>query len=122
MQNLQSLFNLCSLQMESGKTKAPTMLLLPMSSNKIIRAWLKFNRPVLVGDATHEYIFCNKNGSAPRTSFGAQVRAIQQGYLGHSATPHSFRGMQVSSAYQRQSFESTLIWMTVIGNSIKGFY
>ena len=97
-----------------GKTKAPTLLRLPTSSNGIMRAWLKFYRPALLGvgwqpfaclvcshltcsvQATrHEYLFVHRNGSAPRTSFGAQVRALQHGYIGKSATPHAFRGMQV---------------------------
>lgn len=80
-----------------GKTKAPTILRLPQSSNGIMRAWLKFYRPVLVHDGKHEYIFCNKNGSGPRSAFGAQIRALQQHYIGKSASPHQFRGMQAST-------------------------
>lgn len=38
----------------------------------------------------------NKNGSAPRGAFGAQIHALQQHYIGKSAAPHAFRGMQVS--------------------------
>lgn len=84
--------------MSGGKTKAPTILKLPVSSNAIMRAWLKFMRPVLVQQANHEYIFVHKNGSAPRLAFNAQVRALQCMYLGRSASPHAFRGMQVTAS------------------------
>ncbi len=71
---------------------------MPSSSNKIMKAWLKWYRPALLQGADHEYIFLNKNGSAPRKQFGAQVRALQLMYLGKSAAPHAFRGMQVRAA------------------------
>jgi hypothetical protein len=93
----------------------------------MVRAWLKYYRPVLtkvrmhfsfvvssagwarphttltaasrraVQRAEHQYVFVHKNGTAPRISFWAQVRGLQHGYIGKSAAPHSFRGMQVSS-------------------------
>ena len=92
----------------SGKTKAPTLISLPKSSNAIVRAWLKvicsaashsqtftaiprqFFRPVLVGKATHDFVFVHRNGSAPRVSYSAQVRGLQEQILGagKSATPH----------------------------------
>jgi len=46
---------------------------MPSSSNKIMKAWLKWYRPALLQGADHEYIFLNRNGSAPRKQFGAQV-------------------------------------------------
>jgi len=48
--------------MEAGKTKAPTLLRVPQSSNGIIRGWLKFYRPALLKGATHSHIFVHKNG------------------------------------------------------------
>jgi len=54
--------------MEAGKTKAPTLLRVPQSSNGIIRGWLKFYRPALLKGATHSHIFVHKNGpNHPRT-------------------------------------------------------
>ncbi len=67
-------------QIEPGtsKTKAPTLIRMPGSSNKIMKAWLKWYRPALLQGADHEYIFLNKNGSAPRKQFGAQVNCEGQ--------------------------------------------
>ena len=95
--NMNISVTLLLLQMESGKTKQPTLLRLPTSSNGIMRCWLKFMRPVLVKEATHEYIFVHKNGSAPRIGFSAQIQSLQMAYLGRSASTHAFRGMQVSA-------------------------
>jgi len=53
-------------------------------------------------------------GTAPRTAFSAQLRALQIEFLGKSCTPHSFRGMQVTASWATAGVasveQSALCW------------
>lgn len=82
----------------SGK---PLVCNLPEFLSEVYSWWKAVGWPALRGSVLrHEYLFCQQDGTGPRSEIRSLVNKLMKKYIGTYSTVHSFRHQQVTESLE----------------------
>lgn len=109
---------------ELTKSGKPTLFALPAELSSVYDAYLDSVRPRLLAPANadqpaaHDYVFVNRNGSAPRRDFSSCTSLITTAALGRPINAHAFRAAVVVGYYEMGASQSQMnILADIMGHS-----
>jgi integrase len=97
---------------EQSKNGKPTLFPLAKQLTPAYDAYFEVVRPRLIAaallrrsdnkapaDLEHDYVFCKRNGTAPRLDFSMSTNLVTQAVLGRPINAHAFRSSVITAVY-----------------------
>jgi hypothetical protein len=85
------------------KNGKPTLFSVPELLTPAVDHYFKHVRPQLLArldpSQTHDYVFCKRNGTAPRPEFSSCTNLVTMKLIGRSINAHAFRSAVVTTFY-----------------------
>jgi len=63
---------------------------------------------------SHNYVFCKRNGTAPRTEFGTSTHLVTQTVLGRPINAHAFRSSVITTVFSSGASQADLTTLASI--------
>jgi len=95
---------------EQNKNGKPTMFALPSVLTEPYDHYLAAIRPAVLRatQQEHDYVFCKKNGTAPRSEFSDLTCLATQQILGRPINAHAFRSAVITAFYESGATQSDM--------------